>query len=406
MIDRRRLLELAVGGASIASGLTAGVLWREFNATSPTDHASRKSSSVRDFPVCIYPSDGLATLVPTEALRRLLLQLVPCWHAVKLSRILHAFRLWGPHAQFVDDVFPRPFVSQVFDGKTMRSILLDHEVFASYFPGEPPILLPTTNGVRVRTDAALNAQHLGQLIHDNDLLCACAEVSIPSSGPVRTFRGQATLADVLQESEADFTLTQELEWTSEAFARYIAPRSRWNNRFGNVFTFDQVVDALMDKPFGSGACLGGHVSYAVTALYRVNQDHSILGSKAVARISEYLRRLSARLEQCQGPGGYRLPPDATVTPLKAEDRLSSLAASTMWTDLSYTSHQLEWIAIAPERLRPGTESIRKAIDGIMRSIGRLTVYDVTDLYCDLSHLARALCLMKGVVEPHTFVSAA
>jgi hypothetical protein len=56
---------------------------------------------------------------------------------------------------------------------------------------------------------------------------------------------------------------------------------------------------------------------------------------------------------------------------------------------------LEWIAIAPESLRPCLNQVRAAMKGLLLLIDDWSDFDIQNEYLSLSHLARALCLLKS-----------
>jgi len=262
-------------------------------------------------------------------------------------------------------------------------------------PPESPILIKTGYGVLVRTAASENLGSFASVpAHSDDLLVACAEVGLPSGHSIwaadRSAKDAvpAKIADMVTDSVARFTIRQELPWTAEAYARYIPTARTWTNRFGDTYTFDDVVAAMLDQPIGAGTCLGIHIVYALTCLFRISESHGILSGKSRDRIAARLREVSAILERSRLSGGYwpaRWEPGIKVA---GDDPLFCLPS---------TGHHLEWIALAPPDLRPSVRVVEDAIAGICRFLEpeRLTRGDRSELYLDLSHLARSLCLLAN-----------
>jgi hypothetical protein len=329
-------------------------------------------------------------MVPDDGLRDLLSNLAPSWYSFKTARVLHAFRLWGPHAVFPARLFTHPFESRVFSGAELAAYLLDHRAYRKTVPGEAPLLIRTPYGVTVRTYVAdAIGNFAGGLAHNDDLLTACGEVDLPTDAPVYTPGGPATVGDMVRDTVARFTISQELEWSAEALARYLAPRRSWSNRFGEAFSFDDAAAALLRKTPGEGACAGIHVPYSLTCLYRIHEQHPILSGPTRDRIARYLKAVSLMVVAArQGAGHW----SARWAPgVKAEPN----PAAEIFTGVVSTGHHLEWIALAPPDLRPPRDSIGRAVRSVLGLVKTFTTYNRSLAYLELSHLGRALCLLKN-----------
>lgn len=347
--------------------------------------------SIRPNPVTIPPLGDLADLVPEEPLRALLRKLPPCWPAIKTSKVMHAFRLWGPNAIFPDDAFARPFSAPILSGRQLADYLLDNQTFGRLAPGSSPLLLRTPDGVAVRTYAdEYVGTFAGGLGHDDDLLAACGEVGLPAATAVVTESGEATVGDLVSHSISSFSIHQELEWTVEALARYLAPRSRWENRFGETFSFDQVTLELIARPLGKGSCLGTHVPNALVCLYRLAEDHPILSAHVKDRIAQHLKMTSRLITESRMPSGIWAgswgPGAEAILDTHRDQATGSLVS---------TGHHLEWIALAPPGLRPERDAIRAAVEGILVEADHYNAYERSELYLEFSHLARGLTLLKN-----------
>jgi len=65
------------------------------------------------------------------------------------------------------------------------------------------------------------------------------------------------------------------------------------------------------------------------------------------------------------------------------------------TGIICTGHHLEWMAQAPPELRPSRDIVGSAVRGVLELVREFTIYDRSQSYLELTHLARALCLMKN-----------
>ena len=387
-----------------AGGIGAGfyLAWPK-SIDSTTESNAWHPGDVRENPVDVLSPGDLSALVPVTTVRTLLTQLAPCWFSVKTSRVLHAFRLWGAQATFPADIFDYRAPGRLLDGSELKAYLLDHHFFARLLPGEPAILSKTPYGVMARTFQTPRQAHFtGPLGHSDDLLTACAEMKLLASTEIWVATAadpiRAQLKDMINESMARFSIHQELPWTVEGLARYLAPRKGWQNRFGERYTFDETVMAMVNAPVGEGPCLGTHTVYALACILRIAETEPIVSGKVIDRIARYLRNVSAMVCAARLPEGHWGPRwSPTISSSQTSEQLQSLTA---------TGHHLEWIALAPPELRPARADISKAIDGVLQiwqQPGWFTNVAYSDCYLDLTHLARALCLLLGNIDPNTLV---
>jgi hypothetical protein len=390
---RRHFLScLGLAAAAAAGASLKAALGRAGEGRPGAPAAGWDAGPVRDVPVPVAPADdGLAGLVPGGELRGLLADLAPAWPAFKTARALHAFRLWGPDAAFPAASFTHPFGGRVFTGAELTAYLLDHRAYHRIAPGDAPLLLRTPYGVRVRTySAGVAGTFAGELAHPDDLLTACGEVGLPADTPLHTADGEARVGDLVSDSVARFTPRQELEWTAEALARYLAPRRRWANRFGEEFSFDDAADALLARAPGRGACLGTHVPYALACLCRIDESHPILSPRARERVARRLRETSLLLvaaRQGEGHWSGRWAPGVRDFPRTPAAEAGAAVVA--------TGHHLEWVALAPPECRPPRAVIGDAVRGAFALLRGWGPGDRAGAYLELSHLARALCLLKN-----------
>jgi hypothetical protein len=395
--SRRHYLSLLlVGGVGTLCGALAVRRWRQSRAIGAPDRYevvvdAREwiSSMVNPQPIRIEPSKDLIELVPYAQLRSLLTTLSPCWPVIKTSKVIHALRLWGPDAAFPDNVFSKPFVAPVLTGRQLLSYLIDHEMYARFAPGTSPLLALESHGIRVRLDAGeYVGSRVGPLGHYDDLVTCCAELGMPSNTRVVAANGTATINDLLRYCVYSFSIHQDLEWTAEALARYLSPRSRWVNRFGEIYSFDDVATTMMRRGHGAGVCLGTHVVYSLVCLLRISELYPILSQDVTRRVEDFVRQTSILIEDSrEQDGAWRRNwgPNVTASLTNAAEDFAAC--------LIVTGHHLEWIALAPPHLRPEPQAIRRAVAAILERVQRFSPYERYDMFLPLSHLARALCLM-------------
>jgi len=407
---RRTLLALAAAAAAGGVGVIAKTVWSR-NRGGARRAAASPELAVRGLPVAIPFHGELAEVVPVEQTRKLLTTLLPCWiQAVKVGNLLHAYRLWGPQARFPTEVFTRPFDTPLFSGQDMERTFLDSKGFEKTFPLDLPLLMSYPDGIVVRTGyTAIQGGHMGALVHPDNVLRTFAELGYSSEIPVVAMKGdvravdgklsvgdlvQGTIGDIVRGSVAYFDPEQELEWTVEALARYLAPQSTWTNRFGHGYSLDELAERLVETPLGVGSCLGLHVPYALVCLYRIDQEHRILSDSAREKVEEHFRSRSRGLELKQNSDGMFFQDNDPLWSGKQdphEDRSKWLSTN----ELTVLSHHLDWIALAPEGLRPKRETVQRAVEAMLRGLEPWTMYVRSADYAPLSHAGSSLCGLLG-----------
>ncbi|MBX9789459.1 MAG: hypothetical protein K2Y37_11135 [Pirellulales bacterium] len=300
--------------------------------------------------------------------------------------MLHAFELWGPSAKFPETVVSAHGM-RLLSGTEVKQVLLDHRVYRQAVGSNCPLLIPTRYGVRVEIGLGTASSFAGATGHSDDLLRACAAHGMATDASLVTPLGAATIADLLNDSIATFDPAQELEWTVEAFARYLAPQRSWENRFGESYDFDLCMRSLLSRPLGTGACLGTHALYAFAVLLRIDEKAPILSSTVRSRVRVRLRDAAGCLARNQRADGAWTK-DWPV-------RVPAASSGLDWEALTATGHHLEWIALLSDDLRPPKASLRKAVCFLVASTNGLSSHEETDYYLPIAHAARALCLMRN-----------
>jgi hypothetical protein len=358
-------------------------------------------AKVRALPIRSGVRSDLAGLVSITDLREILARLLPSWEIFKVSNAIHALRLWGPDAVFDTDRFPSPYRSRVYTGRELLSMFLDDRQYRRVVVSQSPLLKSTNYGVLVESKQT-KMKFEGAPAHVDKVLRVCGELGVPSDTFIRTPTAEATMAEMVRGSVATFDSSQELEWTVEAFARYLAD-DRWTNRFGEEFTFDDAARSLLNKPMGSGSCLGMHVPYVAAILLQVQEQHRILGPGIDRELRLYLKRASARLQGQQNENGTwpiqwaeGVPQQAVLDPDVGDELPPSLSANHPVVWMTLLGHHLEWIAASPEELRPPLTCIKRAVTFLVTRIATLSDRSVHEFYHLLTHAGRALCHYAGI----------
>ncbi len=348
---------------------------------------------LRELPVQISGWGGFEDAVSDEALYFALDTSIPYSDPPSIAQLLHEMRLWG-----LDSPFPVVNERIGRSGDWTMSVLLDDAKclqqvhFADSFDG---FLLKTRYGIRVLTAADPGMGSPFAQGHYGQMLQGLAEIGAPLSTPVTPDVGEpGTLADLLADSAARYSVKDEPEFLAVAFASWLKPGAKWMDRFGGEHTMDDLAQRLAKTPIGAGTCYGGHLPYAITMVLRVNQQERIISEQTERDLIHQLKEFSRVLTRSQQENGtwdydwsgIAMPrPDIYVSESQRVDLITC------------TGHHLEWIALASPEWRPDDEVVRKAIDGLAELVLNLPTKKEQSFKDMLpsSHAARALCLLRN-----------
>jgi len=345
-------------------------------------------------PQVIAPGHDWPEVVTDEQMVAVLKRMRPPGGPANTNDLVHAFRLWGPQAQFGVDAVP--------DGDLMRQYLLDDRVFRE-LAGEdtPPLYELTSDGdVLVRTWENSSNNKTTSSYHANDILATLAETGTSLDTPLVTRDGSTDVRALLETALQQFHLDQhEYEWSIISYARYVYPQTRWKNQFGERIVLSQLIDELLDHPLPAGPCNGLHRMEAIAVLNRADENLRAAGGNGAKRDGGMRdrdrKRLHARMQQvssllasAQSPEGYwtRRWPEGEAA---RDDLVASLSDRIL-----VTGHHLEWMALAPSEALPPRETIVRAAQWLIRAILEVDDEQLRNGYGPFSHAARALCLWR------------
>lgn len=320
-------------------------------------------------------------VVSDDELALVLAQIVPRFpqKQLKPNYVEHALRTWWLKAKFSDPT--------VMSGEQMKDYLVDHgRYLASWGEDIDPLLQERSDGVAVRWGKDLCAS-----VHHDHWLACLTEAGMSLNEPVFTpNRRHHTANDVLQEAIRDFRLDEvETEWSSLAFALWMAPQKTWRNRSGRELSFDLMVDRLVRGDRKLGVCAGTHRVYSLMALIRLDDEYHILTSEGRQTAWTYLENVRDAITASQFPDGHWPSnwPDGA-------DALTKPVEEELFKKVIATGHHLEWLAIAPRELHPPREHILKAARWVIGTTIRQSPADIGQRYTFFSHVGNALALWR------------
>ena len=343
----------------------------------------------RAHPLVIGPRFNLPTVVTDEQLFHVLDRLKPQRNPVNTNRLLHALRLWGPHAQFDD--------SEMMSGPAMLRYFLDAGEFGRLVGVDTPPLyeIDTANGnVVVRGWLPRSPHRTTSSYHLNDILATLAETGTPLDTPLVTVDGTTDIKNLALTAMRRLHLEQhEYEWSVISYARYVYPQSGWKNQYGERVLVDDLVSELIFAPPHYGACNGLHRLEAMVVLCAADEQvtpaRRTLSVRSRQKMLDYMGGIIRLLGEAQSDEGYwtRQWPRGK---LAREDKSASLADKIL-----VTGHQLEWLALVPPELNLPRNMVVGAGQWLVRAVQEVDNETLSQNYGPFSHAGRALCLWRS-----------
>ena len=307
-----------------------------------------------------------------------------------LPQCLHILRMRGILAQ----------ASGRADDGVLRNLsdLFDEQRAAVRFGRAP--FVRTRTGVRSVTSDVLPLNHdRSNESHRDQTLATLAELYVPPSQPITLRDGVATLGDVIADSVANFHLKQrELAWTAIAYAHYLPPVSRWKNRYGESFSFDDVAKALFSRPVNREPCCGTHNIMAAMTLTRVDDVCPILSAAARQALDTQFRTVVVAILSAQKSDGTWLPNWYDATTLPIDQRKERPEVFTDPNDLLLaTSHLAECLLYSPYEPVPLEPALDRAVPWLKHRLDAASDTEIEANFCPYSHAALAVALYEPTV---------
>lgn len=353
-----------------------------FRSAAPAAVA-QAADAARAEPLSVGPTVGGLMPMTSDEIEWLHRQMQP--HAreqTNMSVCFHLLHVHGVEAKFDEGALR--------SGREMLEVLTSQQKGEALF-GRSPIVR-TRNGVRFPTGPGLaSALNPSLEAHRDQCLAVLAELGLPLSYPLTVDGRPVPLREALRDSIANFHLEQkELAWTALAYGLYLPPTREWENRFGERYSFDGLVDELLRRPLSESACGGMHIVQTLTVLARVHRGVPILSQPVYARLTDRLRRWVDLAVHTQQPDGCWLIDWSWPSPADATPQRLSADTQSPKTRLLATGHVAEWMLHLPEDLQVSEEVLRPAAGWLYEQLKTADRAALVRDFCPYSHAATVL----------------
>lgn len=223
--------------------------------------------------------------------------------------------------------------------------------------------------------------------HAAQILATLATLGVPLDQVVRAGGCSATVAELVQTLREDFHLDGEVEWKVMALARYAPTAGRWTNRWGQSFSFDEVIEQTLNRRGGALSCHGTHVLQTLAVLVRVDRVQPLWTEPVRDRVLKHLRDVAITLRRNQRRDGAWTP-DWRIAHPNSQDQDDDLQFYDATEIALVTGHHLEWLDLLTGivDLEPATRNA--AVAWCLRTTLRVSPADAARSICAYSHCFR------------------
>lgn len=227
--------------------------------------------------------------------------------------------------------------------------------------------------------------------HRDQLLATLAESGVPLDAILEADGVHRPVRDLLATSLKEFHLGQgEISWTASAYIYYLPPQASWSNRLGERYTFDDLAEEIMGRPFNEESCGGTHLVSTLAKLVIADRELKFLGPGVRRRLDGYLRAVVDEAVASQaGDGSWPM----RWSSKGFLDRPGYFTPET--TDLArvtVTGHLLECFHLLPEALKPPRRTAQAAALWINDHLERAGKSAFVEQFCPYTHAVGSLNL--------------
>ncbi len=226
--------------------------------------------------------------------------------------------------------------------------------------------------------------------HRDQTLSALAELGIQLNATIETREGNFPIADLLATSISEFHLEQkEISWTASAFASYLPPQTIWWNRYGEEFSFDDLVQEMMARKLNRESCRGLHLVMVLTKILKIDQRCIILSPGVRKSLNSYVRqKLAEAVESQLVDGSWPL--------LWSRSGFSGTRDRTPEDSnenrILVTGHMLEWFHMLTKDMKPRIDIVKAGSSWVLHNLRSVPEETISKEFCPCTHAVLSLYL--------------
>lgn len=224
--------------------------------------------------------------------------------------------------------------------------------------------------------------------HPNQFLAILSMSELPRNFSFRAGNGATiTVDDMLRNAQAECNDREEVTWTLWSFARYMHPGTQWNNRFGEPWSMERLVQTEVGKRVQEGACGGCHGLFALSLARNAYLQSGFQLQGAYLDADMKIKRYIAETRAYQNADGS-FSADHYNGPRYSPDFNKRIAAS---------GHILEWLMIGVSNEEIEQEWLKRGVTSVARDLveNRSAPADCGPLY----HALHSLVLYRQRTRP-------
>lgn len=133
--------------------------------------------------------------------------------------------------------------------------------------------------------------------HPNQFLAILSMADLPMDHEFKAGRYTITMADMVKNAQMEVKRGEEITWTLWALSHYLPPDSTWENKWGEHWSIERLVDMQTEAPPQKAACGGTHglfaLSYARNGYLQTGQPLRGVWISADQKIQRYIEETRA-----------------------------------------------------------------------------------------------------------------
>jgi hypothetical protein len=339
---------------------------------------------LRDMPIILSPTVPVGLRITAAERESILRKVEPLETGMSASLALHVLFAHGMNSSFHN--------SRLSSSAEVLGLFADDRIGRAYFGR--PLMTRTRFGIRPEI-------HGGQTAvterHYDQTLGTIAQLGLPLSLPLYVNGEPFTVRDILRDAISSFDLNQgEIEWTVIAYGSYLPPHREWVNKFGERYSFDDLVRELLKRRLDRGSCCGCHILEGMILLERLDRDVAHLLSDDVrhqlnVRLQAILAAtISRQASDGSWPGGWYIGLDPPLSAGPESPDSQSLGLRLLAT--SHLAHTLMYLSNDHDM---PTKSILRASQWLLGEIKSADPKFVRENFCPCCHAAWVVCTIAG-----------
>lgn len=198
--------------------------------------------------------------------------------------------------------------------------------------------------------------------HANQSLAILSMLGLPLTHELKADKGVITIGDMVNHAKLEINDKEEVSWSLWALSRYLPPDATWQNKDGEVWNIDRMVELqlqrLLSKPMIKSPCGGTHAMFALAHARNIRLQANLPIRGVWLQADQQIRKCIELARTQQQPNGQFSTKffEGRATEQDFDKRIAS------------SGHILEFLMIALPQDELNARWVRRGIEATARDI--------------------------------------